>query len=199
MRSAAACIGLLSALLATTTAALADDATPNAERLRSAAGEYDAGRRAFGEKDYEGAATHFENAFHDAANASALRSAIRARRKAGQLARAATLANLASVRYPKDAATVATVREVMKEAHTKLHRVTLRCTPDCGVAADGRAISSEDAAETVFYLDPGDHALVVSWSADRNKSSTLKAAAGGDDSFEFEAPPVAPLRRRPGP
>ena len=120
--------------------AQADDANPSAERLRSAASEYDAGRRAFGEKDYDGAATHFENAYHDAASASALRSAIRARKKAGQLARAATLGAIATVKYPKDAATMAIVKEVMKEAQKKLDRVTLHCTPDCGVAADRQAI-----------------------------------------------------------
>jgi hypothetical protein len=172
--------------------AVADDAPPNAERLRSAASEYDAGRRAFGEKDFEGAAAHFENAFHDAANASALRSAIRARRKANQLARAATLATLADVRYPKDAATAAVVREVLKESRAKLDRVTLRCTPDCGVAADGRAISLEDGPEAVFYLDPGPHSLVVSWSGDRTKTAPVTATAGGDENLSFEAPAAAP-------
>lgn len=179
-------------LAGTGSRARADDAPANAERLRSAASEYDSGRRAFSEKDYEGAAAHFENAFHDAANASALRSAIRARRKAGQLARAATLANLASVKYAKDAPTAAVVREVIKEAHSKLDRVTLRCTPDCGVAADGRAISLEDGPQAVFYLDPGEHALVVSWSADRNRSQTVTATPGGEDTLTFEAPVAAP-------
>jgi len=172
--------------------ARADDAAPSAERLRSAASEYDAGRRAFGEKDYEGAAMHFENAFHDAANAAALRSAIRARRKAGQLARAATLAIVADERYPKDGPTAAVVRDVLKESRARLDKVTLRCTPDCGVAADGRAITSDDGPVAVFFLDPGDHALVVSWSSDRNKSTTVKAVAGGEDSLTFEAPPVPP-------
>ena len=182
--------GLLAGAIALPAAARADEAAPNAERLRSAASEYDAGRRAFGEKDYEGAATHFENAFHDAANAGAIRGAIRARKKAGELARAATLANIAATRYPKDAVTMALVQEILKDAHGKLDRVTLKCTPDCGVAADGRAISATDGPQAVFYLDPGEHALVVSWSADRNKSSTVTATAGGEDSLSFEAPPL---------
>ncbi len=172
--------------------ARADDAPPNAERLRSAASEYDAGRRAFGEKDYEGAASHFENAFHDAASASALRSAIRARRKGGDLARAATLASIALVQYPKDAPTVAVAQEVLKESQKKLERVALRCTPACGVAADGRAISPEDAPETVFYLEPGDHEVVVSWSADRTRTSIVTATAGREEALTFEAPQVAP-------
>jgi hypothetical protein len=172
--------------------ASAGDAPPSAERLRSAASEYDAGRRAFGEKDYEGAATHFENAFHDAASAAAVRSAIRARRKAGQLARAATLATIAAARYPKDTTTVAVAQEVLREAAKKLHQVTLNCTPDCGVATDGRAISSEDGPQAVFFLEPGSHDVVVSWSSERNKTQTVAAVAGGNDTFSFEAPPVAP-------
>ncbi len=168
--------------------ARADDA-PSAERIRSAASEFDAGRRATNEKDYEGAAAHFENAFHDAPSAAALRAAVRARRKAGQLAHAATLANLATQRYPKDKATAALVRDVMSEARTKLSRLTVRSTEPCGVALDGRAISLEDAVETVFYVDPGEHALVVSWSGERGKTSTVTATAGGDESLSFEPPP----------
>lgn len=177
------------ALLALTRVAQADDAAPSAERLRSAAAEYDAGRRAYGEKDYEGAASHFENAFHDAANAAALRNAIRARKKAGQLSRAATLAYVASVRYPSDTQTAATVREVLSESQSKLHRVSLKCTPACGVAADGRAITQDDATQTVFYLDPGSHETVVSWGDDRSKRVTVAAKAGGQDELTFEAPP----------
>lgn len=177
------------ALLGLASSARADEAPPSAERLRSAAAEYDAGRRAFGEKDYEGAAAHFENAFHDAANAAALRNAIRARKKAGQLSRAATLAYIASARYPRDTQTAAVVREVLNESQTKLDRVTVQCTPACGVAADGRAISQDDAAQNVFYLDPGSHDLVVSWGDDRSKRATLTAKAGGQDELTFEAPP----------
>jgi hypothetical protein len=188
---------LAAALTLSPGSAKADDAPPppSAERLRSAASEYDAGRRAFGEKDYEGAATHFENAYHDAPTASALRSAIRARKKAAQLARAATLATTAATLYAKDAATMAVVREVLKEAKQKLAKTTLHCTPACTVAADGRAISPEDAALTVFYLEPGDHEVVVSWTGDRNKTSIVTSAAGGDDSLTFEAPPL-PLPKK---
>ncbi len=200
MKLRAAAVGILAGLAAVSAPRLAtaDDAPspPSAERLRSAASEYDAGRRAFGEKDYEGAATHFENAFHDAANASALRSAIRARKKAGQLARAATLAATAADLYPKDKPTVAVVQEVLKEAQKKLHHVTLHCTPDCGVAADGRAISAHDGPDAVFFLDPGSHEVVVGWSSDRNKTSTIAAVAGGEDALTFEAPPI-PVKVEP--
>jgi len=162
---------------------------PSVQQIRSAAAEYDAGRRAFVDKDYDGAAAHFENAFNDAPSAEALRSAIRAHRKAGHLARAATLAEVAFQRYPKDAATGAIVRETLAESASKLHEVTLQCTPDCGVATDGRAISPSDAAQIIFFLDPGSHDLVVSWSNDRTRTQKLTARAGGRDEIVLEAPP----------
>src|SRR4051794_39715037 len=83
------------------TAAFAGGA-PSAERIKSAAAEYDAGRRAFTDGKFEDAAVHFENAYHDAPNAQTLRNAIRARKQGGQLARAATLAIIAQQSYSDD-------------------------------------------------------------------------------------------------
>jgi hypothetical protein len=178
-------------LLAAASPVLADEPTPSVQEIRSAATEYDAGRRAFVDKDYDGAAAHFENAFHDAPSAEALRNAIRARRRAGQLARAATLAEVASAKYPKDAPTTVVVRETLAESASKLHKITLSCTPECGVAADGRAISLTDGAQTLFFLEPGSHDLVVSWSNDRTKVQKFVARAGGHDELSLEAPPMA--------
>jgi hypothetical protein len=180
------------ALLIAASSALADETTPSVQDIRSAAAEYDAGRRAFVEKDYDGAAAHFENAFHDAPSAEALRNAIRARRRAGQLARAATLAEVASARYPKDAPTTVVVRETLAESASKLHKITLSCSPECGVAADGRAISLTDATQTLFFLEPGTHDLLVSWSNDRTKAQKFVARAGGRDELTLEAPPLPP-------
>jgi hypothetical protein len=169
-----------------------DEPTPSVQQIRSAASEYDAGRRAFVDKDFAGAAAHFENAFHDAPSAEALRNAIRAWRRAGQLARAATLAEVASTRYSKDAPTTVVVRETLAESATKLHKVTLTCSPECGLAADGRAITLVDTTQTIFFLEPGNHDLVVSWSTDRSKTQKFLARAGGRDEIALEAPPLPP-------
>jgi len=184
--------GLALALLLLGGIAYADDPTPSVQDIRSAAAEYDAGRRAFVEKDYDGAAAHFENAFHDAPSAEALRNAIRARRKAGQLARAATLAEVALLRYPKDAPTGVVVRETLAESTNKLHKITLACSPECGVAADGRAVTLTDVTQTIFFFEPGSHDLVVSWSGDRTKVQKFIARAGGRDELSLEAPPPPP-------
>jgi hypothetical protein len=163
-----------------------------ADRVRSAADEYDAGRRAFNDSKFDEAAVHFENAFRDAPAAAAIRNAITARAKAGHSARAATEAALALTKYPDDAATRDLSKATLSELEPKLHKTILNCSPECGVVADSRAVSIEDAARVVFYLDPGDHELVVSWGEDRTKIVKVSAKAGGKSDYSLEAPPPKP-------
>lgn len=177
--------------LCTPSLARADDAVPGAERLRSAAAEFDAGRRAYLASDYAGAAVHFENAYHDAPRAESMRSAIRAHRAAKELARAATLAAVAREKYASDAPTVALSSDVLASASASLHEVRVACTPECGVAADGRAISTDDSASLRLFLDAGHRELTVSWPHDRSTRITVEAKAGGSDAFTLTAPFLA--------
>jgi len=170
--------------------AAAADAAPSAERIKSAAAEYDAGRRAFTDGKFEDAAAHFENAYHDAPNAQTLRNAIRARKQAGQLARAASLSVIAFSKYPDDEGTATIVKETLAEAEPKLFKLSVACNPECGVASDGRVLSLEDAKKHVFFLDPGPHAAVVSWTGDRTKALSVTAKAGQNQEFTLEAPPM---------
>ncbi len=183
-------VGLAAAGDARAETAPASAPAPSADRIRSAAAEYDAGRRAFTDAKFEEAAIHFENAYHDAPRAEALRNAIRARREAKQLSRAATLAALAASHYADDATTMALVHETLAESAPKLHKVTLVCTPECGVTADGRAVALDDAAKLSFYLNPGPHDLVVSWPGDRVKPVKVNAVAGGAEELKLDAPPI---------
>ena len=181
----------LRALLAVSlisTAALA--APPSAEHIKSAAAEYDAGRRAFTDGKFEEAAIHFENAYHDAPAAQALRYAIRARKQANQLARAATLAIIAQQNYADDEATQQAVKEVLSEATPKLFKMSVSCDVDCAVAADGRVVSLEDAKRFSFFLQPGPHSISVSWPGDRTKSLDVKAREGQALEQSFVAPPM---------
>ncbi|MEO7109686.1 MAG: hypothetical protein ABI183_04525, partial [Polyangiaceae bacterium] len=163
-------------------------APPSAERIRSAAAEYDAGRRAFMENKYEEAAIHFENAFHDAPRAEALRNAIRARKDAKQFSRAATLAALAERLYADDTTTMVVVHDTLSDALPKLERISLECAPKCGVASDGRVLSLEDVTHFVFFLDPGAHDVVVSWDGDRTKQIRVDAKAAGRLEWKLDAP-----------
>ena len=166
-------------------------AQPSAERIRAAAAEYDAGRRAFLERKFEDAAVHFENAWHDAPRAEALRNAIRARRDAKQPARAATLAALAEQYYADDTNTMVVVHDTLAAEAPHLHKVTLSCTPACGVVADSRTVSLDDTSKLVFYLSPGSHDVVVSWGEDKTKAIKVEAKAGGQDDLSFEVPKEA--------
>lgn len=181
-------MGCLALALAFSVPALA--APPNAEHIKSAMAEYDAGRRAFTDGKFEEAAIHFENAFHDAPNAQTLRNAIRARKQANQLARAGTLAILAQDRYADDEPTAQLAKEVLAEAGAKLFKLTIICDSDCGVAADGRVVSLEEAKRFAFFLQPGPHAIVVSWPGDRTKAFDVKAKEGQSLDQAAVAPPL---------
>jgi hypothetical protein len=165
-------------------------AVPSAERIKSAAAEYDAGRRAFTDGKYDEAAVHFENAYHDAPNAQTLRNAIRSRRQASELARAATLSLLAQERYPDDAPTLQLAKQTLAEAAPKLFKLTIQCQPECGVAADNHAVSLEDEKTFSVFLQPGRHNVVVSWPGDRSKQLDVLAKEGGELERSFTAPPM---------
>lgn len=165
---------------------------PNADRIRSAADEFDAGRRAFNDGKYDEAAVHFENAFHDAPAPAALRNAIASRQQAGHLSRAAVLAALALSKYPGDAATKDIATTALGEAAPKLYKVSLACAPACSVASNGKVMSLEDAMRIVFYLDPGEHEVVIGWSDDRARVVRVHATAGGATELNLDAPPPKP-------
>ena len=187
---ASACAALVGTTI--TTAARADE-PPSADRLKSAAEEYDRGRRAFLADDFDGAAVHFENAYRDAPRAETLRLAIRARRTGKQVARAAILAAVAQQRYPDDAPTAQLAKETLAEAAPQLNEYVIDCNADCAVAADGRVVSQSDAPKHRIFLEPGSHELGVSFKQG-DVARHVDAKRGGKDALAFEAPPapVAP-------
>ncbi|MBL0193865.1 MAG: hypothetical protein IPQ09_06495 [Myxococcales bacterium] len=170
----------------------ADEPLPTPDRVRAAEEEYDAGRRAFLADQFEAAATHFENAYRDAPRSQVLRNAIRSREKAGQLARAATLADLAVRRYTADAQTRDLANEVLGAAKGRLHELQVRCVPECGLTADGKVVSIGDARIFSVYLEPGPHSLTFGFGEGRGVQRSFQAKAGLRDELTIEPPPVAP-------
>jgi len=161
-------------------------------RIKSAAEEFDEGRRAFLEEDYASAAVHFENAYHDAPRPEPLRHAIRSRVKAGDTARAASLAEHARARYPSEVALAELAKQILDEATPKLFSLTVLCDIPCAVAVDGRLWSLDEAKETKLYLEPGTHALVVSFSDDRNVPKSVTGTEAGRETVNVKAPPIPP-------
>lgn len=160
----------------------------DALKVRTAAQEFDAGRRAYTSRDFPTAADHFENAFRDVPSVEALRLAIRSHEQAGHLARAATLSELALRRYPEDAGTVTLARSILKEAGPKVFKIRIQCEPDCAVVVDERAVFDEAAATLVLYVDPGKHAVAATWKNNRSRAIEVQGEAGTETETVFRAP-----------
>ncbi len=185
-----AAIGVVLACAGAIATARAQDAQPPPERIKSAAEEFDRGRRAYLAKDFEQAAVHFESAFRDAPRAESLRLAIRARKEAKQLARAATLAAVAQQRYGSDAPTAELAKQVLDEATPALQQYDVSCKPtECGVTADGRVVSQSDALAQRIFLDPGPHELGIGFKTG-SLAKHVDAKKGARDALAFEAPPA---------
>lgn len=174
------------ALLVAPAVAAADEPSP--ERLKSAAEEYDKGRRAYIANEFEQAATHFENAYRDAPRAEALRSAIRARGSAKQPARAATLAAFAQAKYAGDSGTIELANKTVQELSPSLHALVVRCQPECSVLSDGRLATLTEGTSQTVYLEPGAHEVIVAWSGDRSHKARVVGKAGGREELSLTAP-----------
>jgi hypothetical protein len=173
-------------------AARAADASPTPEQIEFAAHEHDLGYRAYTAKQYDEAATHFENAYFAAPNPAELRSAIRARRDAGELARAASLAAIAQRKYPGDAALGKTADETLTEAKPKVFEVRITSSEQCNVAVDQKVVAAEKVRDFRFFVDPGKHDLLVGWSDDRTKHVAIDASPGGTQNLSLTPPPNPP-------
>jgi hypothetical protein len=180
-------------LLAVATGVVPVWAAPDAERLKTAAEEFDAGRRAYKVKDFESAASHFENADRDAPSPDALLAAIRSRKEAQQLARAATLSAAALARYPADKALGDAARQVIGDAEKALHKVSVTCSPECTLVVDNKLVPFPESTNAVIYLDPGPHTVVAGWPGDRHVSRDIAATAAAGTRLSL----VAPAERLP--
>jgi hypothetical protein len=172
---------------------------PGAELIQFAAREHDLGYRAYLDKQYDEAASHFENAFFAAPNPAELRSAIRARRDAGELARAATLAAIGLRRFPGDTATTKVAADVIAQARPSVHEVQISSPDEYSLAVDSKIVAAERVRETRLFVNPGAHELLVSWSEDRSVRIPLDAKAGGTQSLSLEPPAATAPPQPPSP
>jgi hypothetical protein len=180
--------GTLASAAAWSPIARAADVAP--EQLQFAAQEHDLGYRAYVAKSFDDAATHFENAFFAAPNPAELRSAIRARREGGQLARAATLAAIGQRKYPGETALGKLAEDTIAEARPRVFEVHVTSTLECNVAVDDKVVTSEKLRDYRFFVDPGKHELVFGWTEGRTKHVPVEAKAGATQALTLEPPPI---------
>lgn len=170
----------------------------SAEDVKRAAAAFDQGRSAYRAESYGEAAENFEAADGFAPSAKALRLAFVARKAAGQLDRAATLAALAVDKYPEDEATMTDAKEILDEASSSLGRVEASCDTSGDLLLDGKLVHGKCDGTRVLFVTPGDHKLTASWSKARTVTKQVSVAAGASESLNFVAPPE-PVEAPPEP
>ncbi len=162
-------------------------------QVRTAAEAFDRGREAYKSEEYVEAAEQFESADANAPSAAALELAIRARDKAGQLDRAATLAALALARHPDDPNIQKIAPGIVQRAKAELYELDLKCDDPCDVTVAGKIAPGRRSTERTIFLAPGKYSVLAGWSGDRSISKQAEGERGASDTLEFQAPaaPVA--------
>jgi len=181
-RAVLCAVALGSSAFSVAPAALAQD-------VAGAASAYSRGQQADLSGDHSTAAELYELANSLAPSQEALRSALRARRNAGQLTIAAGHAETLLELYPEDEKSAEIAKAVLEEAKAKLVRYVIECEPKaCNVVVDGAAVTTVTKEEHVIYLEPGDHEVSGSFGSAQSSPQKTSGEAGEDKSLTFKAP-----------
>ncbi len=174
---------LLSSLSGTTYA------QSSADDVKKAGDEFDQGKRAYKNKNWVDAAEHFEAADGLAPSPIAIEWAMRARDKADQLDRAATLASITKTRHADRADLVKLADGLLKRARGKLAEVKVHCAPACGLVIGTKLVPGGPTTDRVLFLPPGSAELHASWSGGRTRTAQVLGAKGTPEEVSFTAPP----------
>ena len=164
---------------------------PTPAQVRVAAEAFDKGREAYKSEDYVEAAEQFEKADSNAPSPAALELAIRARDKAGELDRAATLMSLALRRHPGDENLLKIASDLSKRAGAALYELTATCDQPCDLTVGGKIVHGGPETERLLYIQPGTLTVRAGWSDNRSDSKQIQAEAGGKGEVSFVAPATA--------
>jgi hypothetical protein len=179
------------AIVSVALGAKAQEGEPSAEGIKQAAQAFDLGRESYKLKDWVVAAEQFEAADSFAPSKAALELAIRARDKADQLDRAATLCALGEARHPDAPDLLDLCGDIVKRANTELGRLHVSCDEACALVIDSKLVHGRPANERTLYLNPGMSAsLRASWSENRTEEEIVAAAAGETREVLFSAAPL---------
>jgi hypothetical protein len=186
-------ISVLALVLSVGTAAHAQDAgsEPTPAQVRIAAEAFDKGREAYKAEEYVEAAEQFEKADSNAPSPAALELAIRARDRAGELDRAATLMSLALKRHPDDANLLKIASDLSKRASATLFELTANCDSPCDLTVGGKIVHGAPDTQRMLYVQPGKLTVRAGWADNRNDSKQIEAEAGGKGEVTFVAPSTA--------
>ncbi len=181
--------GLLGLAVLTSSPLVGAQTAPSAEDVKRAADAYDQGKRAYKDREWVAAAEHFETADRSAPASVTLELAMRAREKAKQLDRAATLAALALDRHPTDKKLTELASPILQRAEKDLHRIRVECQPACDIVLGTKLVHGGPAERRTVFVPAGEHEVRAGWSGGRSISEKISAKKAGKSELSFEAPP----------
>lgn len=175
-------------------------AAPTPVQLRAAADAYDRGSEAYRAEQWVAAAEQFEAADGQAPSATAIEYAMRARDRAGQLDRAATLAAIARARYQDETSTLGKLTsDVLSRARSSLYQLTVHCSEPCELALAGKLVSGPPELQRLVFLAPGQYVLQAGFADQRSAAAEVTATAAGVGELSFELPALPPAPPPPPP
>ena len=194
----ASCLLFTSALA---TSAFAQDTAPSSADIKKAASSYDIGRERYREGNFTEAAEKFEAADDFAPSAPALRLAIAARKEAGHLPRAATLAALALERYAGQEPIAEEAQALIDEIGPELAKLSISCDSPCELLLNNRIVHGAAASTRTLYVSPGSVTVRAGWTQERSQSETVDVSQGEEREVSFYAPdiPEGPVEAAPAP
>ncbi|HWE27143.1 MAG TPA: hypothetical protein VHB97_04030 [Polyangia bacterium] len=163
----------------------------------AAARAFQRGQHAQLHDEFARAASLFELADEAAPSAAALRSAIRNWDAAGNPARAATLAQRALERYPRDIATVRLAADLLTKRTRSLGSLRAHCAPACVLVVDGRSTAPAPLVDHDIYVAPGERVVAVEFEDGRSAHHRLHFAAGEKRELSLAAPVDVARRHAP--
>jgi hypothetical protein len=183
----------MSALLVALTGvarAFAADAAPSMEDVKAAEQDFNRGREAYKGANYVEAGEYFESADSHAPNDRVLELSINAREKAGNVDRAATLAQYGLERYPNSERIRKVAAPLVDRGRAEMFQLTVQCDEDCNLLDGTRLVHGGPTTRRIVFLTPGEHTIRAAWSDDRAQSKNVGGKAGESATLEFKAPPV---------
>lgn len=184
-------VSLIALALVTPLHAYAQEASaePTPAQVRAAAEAFDRGREAYKAEDYVEAAEQFEKADDSAPSSAALELAIRAREKAGEIDRAATLLALALKRHPTDQTLVKLAADLDRRVKADLFMLTANCDTPCDLTVGGKIVHGRPDTERTLFVHPGTIVVRAGWAENLSDSKQIEAEKGGQGAVTFVTPP----------
>lgn len=163
-------------------------AEPTPAQVRTAAEAFDLGREAYKAAEYVEAAEQFEKADNSAPSSAAIELAIRARDKAGEIDRAATLLALALKRHPGDPNLIKLGSDLERRVRGDLFQLTANCDTPCDLTVGGKIVHGPPDTQRTLFVMPGGLTVRAGWSDNRSEAKQIEAEKGGSGEVTFVTP-----------